>query len=223
MSKVDIHKPGWATIAAVVPAFNEEKSIRRTIHAIRSIPELDEFIVVSDGSEDRTAEIVLEETGVDLVDLKQNVGKGGALRAGLNAAKSNVILLLDADLIGFTREHAALLLNPVLEGKAKTTCGVFREGRVATDLAQVIAPMLSGQRVFLRDVLDGAPIEDTRYGVEIAINRHFEENKIDIHYVDLYNLGQQMKEEKFGFMRGMAARAGMYYDVVKILFVGNPK
>lgn len=223
MTETNTQKPEGMIVSAIVPAFNEERSIRRTIKSIREIPEIDEFIVVSDGSEDRTAEIVLEEVGVELVDLKENAGKGGAIRAGLKRAKGNVILLLDADLIGLTREHVQLLLAPIFDGRAKTTMGVFREGRVVTDLAQAMAPQLSGQRAILRETLEGAPMDDARYGVEVAINRHLEELGVPIFEVELHNLSQQIKEEKMGVMRGLKARATMYYEVFKILFVGNPK
>jgi len=216
-------KPGGVKVTAIVPAYNEERNIRRTIHALRDIPEIDRFIVVNDGSEDRTAEIVLEEYGVELVDLKENAGKGGALRAGLRATDADVVLMLDADLIGLTREHVLSILSPVLDGRAKATLGVFREGRVTTDLAQLVAPQLSGQRAMLRELIEGAPIDDARYGVEVAINRHLEELGVPIYEVELYNLTQQMKEEKMGVARGLAARATMYYEVFKTFFTGGRK
>lgn len=215
-----ISKPPGLRIAALIPAFNEERNIRRTVQFMRSIEEIDQIVVVSDGSDDRTADIVREEYGVDLVDLEQNVGKGGALRAGLKQTTAQVILLLDADLVGLTKAHVAALLAPVLDGRAKTTMGVFREGRVMTDLAQRVAPQLSGQRAILRELLDGAPMDDARYGVEVAINRHLEDQGVDIFEVELFNVSQVVKEEKYGLVQGLRKRFSMYYEVFKAMITG---
>lgn len=210
------------TIAVIVPAYNEERTVRRTIHVLQHVDILDEIIVVNDGSSDRTAEIVAEELGVTLVNLAENRGKGGAVRAGLDRTQADIIMLLDADLVGLRKQHIIDLVNPVLTGKAKATMGVFTEGRTMTDLAQLVAPKLSGQRAMLRELLAGADIEDTRYGVEVAINRHLEDMGIDVYEVELENLSQVTKEEKMGILKGLSARAVMYYDVMKIL-IGRDK
>lgn len=204
-------------IAAIVPAYNEERSIRRTIHVLQHVELIDEIIVVNDASEDHTAEIAAEELGVILVNLPENQGKGGAIRAGLERTNADVIVLLDADLIGLRRDHVIDLINPVLEGRAKTTMGVFTEGRAMTDLAQLLAPKLSGQRAILRNILEKIDIADSRFGVEVAINRYLEDNGLEILEVELPNLTHHTKEEKMGFWRGITARAVMYYDVVKIM------
>ncbi len=204
-------------VAALIPAYNEERTIRHTIHILQHIQEIDEIIVVNDGSADRTAEIVAEELGVILVNLPENRGKGGAIRAGLDRTRAEVILLLDADLIGLSRQHVLDLLTPVLEGRAQTTMGVFSSGRPMTDLAQMLAPKLSGQRAILRDIITKIDIADARYGVEVAINFYLEEHGIEIYEVDLANLTHHTKEEKMGFFKGLGARFVMYYDVVKIL------
>lgn len=210
------------TVAVIVPAYNEERTVRRTIHVLQHVDVLDEIIVVNDGSSDRTAEIVAEELGVTLVNLAENRGKGGAVRAGLDRTQADVIMLLDADLVGLRKQHIMDLVSPVLMGKAKATMGVFTEGRTMTDLAQLVAPKLSGQRAMLRELLAGADIEDTRYGVEVAINRHLEDLGIDVYEVELENLSQVTKEEKMGVLKGLSARAVMYYDVMKIL-IGRDK
>jgi glycosyltransferase involved in cell wall biosynthesis len=217
-----IIKPQGVRIAVLVPAYNEERNIRRNIRFIRdNFDEIDQIVVINDGSEDRTADIVREEYGVDLVDLKQNVGKGGALRAGLKATNAEIILLLDADLVGLTREHVAALLAPVLDGRAQTTMGVFTEGRFMTDLAQKVAPQLSGQRAIRRELLEGAHMDDARYGVEVAINRHLEERGVAIHEVELPNVSQIVKEEKYGVVQGFKKRLNMYYEVFKTMLTGQ--
>src|SRR5690606_29191289 len=72
-------------VAAVIPAYNEEATIGAVIDAVRQVPGIDEVIVVSDGSDDGTAEVARRH-GAFVVELDANVGKGGALKAGVQRA-----------------------------------------------------------------------------------------------------------------------------------------
>ena len=89
-------------VSIVVPAFNEEQRVARTLRELTSyFSETDhslELIVVDDGSEDRTAEIVRGQVGARLLQLENNRGKGAALRRGIQAASGELVFLVDADL-----------------------------------------------------------------------------------------------------------------------------
>ena len=89
-------------VSIVVPAFNEEQRVARTLRELTSyFSETDhslELIVVDDGSEDRTAEIVRGQVGARLLQLENNRGKGAALRRGIQAASGDLVFLVDADL-----------------------------------------------------------------------------------------------------------------------------
>ncbi len=89
-------------VSVVVPAFNEEKRVARTLRELTSYfcgtGHSLELIVVDDGSEDRTAEIVRDQVGVRLLQLEQNRGKGAALVRGIEASSGELIFLVDADL-----------------------------------------------------------------------------------------------------------------------------
>src|SRR5690625_1626002 len=142
--------------AAVVPAYNEEDNIHAVLSVLESCPLLDEVIVVSDGSTDQTAQVARQHD-VRVVELPVNMGKGGAMKAGSRHTDAEVLLFVDADLIGLTREHIAQMLNPVLRGECMMSVGVFEDGRLATDLAQKMAPFLSGQRAMVRSIIDDIP------------------------------------------------------------------
>jgi glycosyltransferase involved in cell wall biosynthesis len=202
-------------IAAVIPAYNEEKTIGRVIEVLKKVVVIDEIIVVSDGSVDRTAEIAFE-LGAQVIELKQNIGKGGAMKIGIEATNADIILFLDADLIGLQEEHIFNLLLPVIEDKADMTIGVFGGGRVITDLAHKFAPFLSGQRAVKREILDGiSDLDLTKFGVEVALTRYVINNNFRIEEVELFNLTHTMKEEKLGIVKGFAARLRMYWEIAK--------
>lgn len=203
-------------IAAIVPAYNEEKTIGGVLSVLQKCKAINEIIVVSDGSTDNTVEIARQFKGVKLVELEENRGKGGAMKAGLDHTRAGIILFLDADLIGLREDHIAALLRPVLGGEALMSLGVFKKGRVATDLAQKMAPYLTGQRALKWDILDRiSDLDLARFGVEVALHRYVEEHKIPVAQVTLADLSHMMKEEKFGFWKGLAARGKMYWEIIK--------
>jgi glycosyltransferase involved in cell wall biosynthesis len=87
-------------VSIVIPAYNEEGSIGRQIQSVEDVMKRIgwryELIAVDDGSTDHTA----EEAGrfaVRLISLPANRGYGGALKAGISAARYDWILIIDAD------------------------------------------------------------------------------------------------------------------------------
>ncbi len=201
----------------IIPAFNEEKTIKGVIMPLKDVDFIKEIIVVSDGSWDRTA-AVAKECGVMVVELKENIGKGGAMKEGLKYCSGEVILFLDADLIGLTKNHVVQLMKPVLEKKADMSVGIFTNGRAITDLAHRIAPFLSGQRCVTSCIINNlCDVDISRFGVETALTRFVNKKDINVQEVFLENLTHIMKEEKMGLVKGFAARIKMYWEIVKSL------
>ncbi|MCQ1527959.1 glycosyltransferase family 2 protein [Lutispora saccharofermentans] len=205
------------SVAAIIPAYNEEKTIGDVLDIVCDVPIIDEVIVISDGSSDGTVNLA-KSYGVKVIELKDNIGKGGAIKAGLKECKSENVLLLDADLIGLKREHLHDLIYPVILNKADMTVGIFKHGRAVTDIAQKIAPNLSGQRVIKKYIID--EIEDldfVRYGIEVALTIHTNKNSYRVEEIDLEDITHLTKEEKLGFIPGFTSRLKMYKDILKVL------
>ena len=204
-------------IAAVIPAYNEELTLPGVLEPVMQCDELSQVIVVSDGSTDRTAEIA-REMGAELIVLPYNQGKGAAVMAGVAATSAEIILLLDADLVGLTPVHITALLSPVIKEEAMMAIGVFTEGRISTDLSQQVAPVLNGQRAVRRELLTSLPdLDHTKYGIEVVLTRYARTHHCKVVRVPLPKLTQVMKEEKLGFYRGFKARLRMYWQIIKVL------
>jgi len=207
-------------VAAIVPAYNEATRIERVLSVLTQCPTLHEIIVVNDGSLDDTATVALQfaqrqttsnAPAVRVINLPVNRGKGGAMFAGATATDADVVIFFDADLIGLKPEHVERILKPVLEGEVAMSIGVFRGGRLSTDMAQILVPYISGQRALLRDLFTEIPgIERTRSGVEIALTLHFRRNRYPVAMVTVEGVTHTMKEEKLGW-----ARAKMYAEIGK--------
>ncbi len=205
-------------IAAIIPAYNEEKTIGDVITALKQSTQVNRIIVVSDGSEDETVNSAMHFENVEVIELLDNRGKGGAIKAGLERCAAEIILILDADLIGLSAEHIETLLKPVKNGEVLMSVGIFEKGRVTTDIAQKVAPFLSGQRALKRELLeDISDLDLSRFGIEVALHKHVEDNEIEAAVVQLPDLSHVMKEEKLGFWKGVLARAKMYWEIFKYM------
>lgn len=209
--------------AAIIPAYNEAKTIGSVIDVLVRCSLVEQVIVVSDGSTDCTVQIALDYDNVEVIELLENRGKGGAIKAGMDHTDAGMLLFLDADLIGLTESHVIDLLKPVLDGEAAMTIGLFEKGRVATDIAQKMAPFLSGQRALKRELLESISDFDlSRFGAEVALHRYVEGHNIPVTQINLPDLSHVMKEEKLGFWKGISARGKMYWEIIKYAARINP-
>jgi hypothetical protein len=179
-------------VLALVPAKDEAERVGATVLALRALPGVAEVLVVSDGSTDATAARALE-AGAHCLDLPRNIGKGGALNAGLAALMGRVaervspepaaLLLADADLAE-TAGRLDRLLDPVLAGEADLAIADLPAQRgaggfgVAMALARRgmaratgrrMAEPLSGQRAVRWEALPALLPFAPGFGVEVAM------------------------------------------------------
>jgi polyisoprenyl-phosphate glycosyltransferase len=205
-------------MAVIVPAFNEADRIEAVLQTIRAAPLSLEIIVINDGSQDETAAVARAVEGVRVVDLPENRGKGGAMHLGARATSADLILFLDADLLGLRPEHVVDLLLPVAHGEAEMTVGVFRGGRFWTDLSHFLVCYISGQRALRRELFLSIPeIGSSRSGVETAITRYVKSQGLRVRNVAMQGVTHPMKEEKMGLWRGARARFRMYWEIAQSL------
>ncbi len=200
-------------VAIIIPAKDEEQRIAQVLLAALESKLADQIIVVSDGSTDRTA-LVARKFKVDVVDLKQNVGKGGAMVEGVKATTADIVCFVDADLDGLTGRHIDNIIRPVMENRCDMCIGVFRGGKYWSDMAQKIAPYISGQRAMRRELIEGIPyLADFRFGVEAALKDYAKRRKARILQVPIPGVSNFSKEKKLGFVKGTSQRMKMYKEI----------
>ena len=88
------------SLLVVIPAFNEEAVLGRTLDALLQEVSSSQVLVVSDGSTDKTSQIV-NDRKINLLELPFNLGVGAAMRSGFQFAKENgfqKVIQFDADL-----------------------------------------------------------------------------------------------------------------------------
>jgi len=203
-------------IDVLIPAFDEAPNVGAVVKAALAAG-LGRVLVVDDGSKDGTSQAAAD-AGAEVITLPVNRGKGGALHAGASALDGDVVVMLDADLVGLRPEHVKALAEPVAVGRADMTRGSFTGGRWATTTAQHVTPQLNGQRALARTALlsvDG--LAESRYGVEVVITFHASSQAWRCENVALGGVSHIMKEEKRGFWRGARVRLRMYRDIATAL------
>ena len=207
-------------VCAVIPAYNEAGRISKVLDALAEAPSIAQVVVVDDGSHDGTGDVArahpLTHFGtLTVLTHSPNRGKGAAMQTGADYTDADVLVFFDADLIGLTPHHIESLVAPVVSGQAAMALGVFRGGRGATTLAQIIAPNISGQRAIRRDVFLSIPcVASSGFGVELAITGFVEEAGLPLVQVVLKDVTHPMKEEKLGPLKGIQSRVKMYWQMM---------
>jgi polyisoprenyl-phosphate glycosyltransferase len=206
---------------AIVAAYNEEKTIADVLGALTRSPLIDEVIVVSDGSEDRTVEIARGIEGVRTVALKENHGKGFAMAVGVANASNDTLFFCDGDMYNVTEEHIRSLILPVLDGECEMNIGVRDRGDVKNymHLKLRFGPVLSGIRVMKRAVFETVPVQyQSHYKIEAALNCFCAGAGYRQEQTIITGLGHVTKESKRGLRDGLQARWRMSREVFLLLF-----
>lgn len=206
-------------ITAIIAAYNEEATILEVIEALEKSPRIDEIIVVSDGSTDKTVEIA-RSSGVRTLALARNCGKGHAMRLGVQHASHDILFFVDGDMLNLDDGHIASLVEPVLEGECDMNVGVRDRGAVKNFLhVDVgIGPILSGIRVMHRSLFEVVPVRFmARFKIETALNYFCERLGFKQKNTIIRGLGHVIKEHKRGIWSGLYARWEMSREVTLLL------
>lgn len=117
----------YKSISIVIPVFNELKTIEKIVERVAKADVVGltkEIIVIDDGSTDGTTAVIakIHRAGLKKVFLKQNCGKGCALRAGFAAVTGDIVIVQDADL-EYNPDDYPMLLSPFLAQGARVVYG----------------------------------------------------------------------------------------------------
>lgn len=110
-------------LTVIVPALNEERTIREVVERLLALPLATEIIVVNDGSTDKTASILEEyNSKLTIVTNEKPSGKGAAIVKALPKATGRIVAIQDADL-EYAPEELVRLAQPILDKQTRVVFG----------------------------------------------------------------------------------------------------
>jgi len=201
-------------VTAVVPVYNEEKTVKGVLDALLSSKRIGNIIVVDGGSTDKTLSILkkYKTKKIKIIKFKKPEGKGNAVKTATKKIKSGIILFFDADLIGLTKEHVDKLLEPVVNEGASMVIGLRDKGNVFANMLMPYFPLTGGERAILVNVfmeIRKCPLIEG-WGLESVMNDYCKKKKLKVAKVKLDGMDHiGLQTKKYGIL----AFAKEIYDV----------
>lgn len=178
-------------LSIIIPCYNEENTIKTLLNTIFKIkfPINKEIIIIDDGSDINHGELIEEEIKskkVKFIRLRQNQGKGVAIRIGLKYATGDIFVIQDADLEYYPGDLLKLL-NPILNFKANVVYGtrfatkpkeMVKSHYIANKLLTKstnffynvhLSDMETGYKLFTREVLEKIELNAREFEFEPEI------------------------------------------------------
>jgi glycosyltransferase involved in cell wall biosynthesis len=216
-------------LSVVMPIYNEQKTLQEVVERVLAVPIEIELICVDDGSRDGSRDLLGELANkfnqMRVILQPKNMGKGAALRRGIQEATGDFVIVQDADL-EYDPGDYPVLLEPLLQGKADVVYGsrflggaphrvLYFWHSVGNKILTLISNALTNinltdmetcYKVFRREVIQAIPIEEDRFGFEPEITVKVAKRRLRIYEVGISYWGRTYEEgKKIGWRDGVRA------------------
>ena len=204
-------------VSCIIPAYNEEQRISAVLNIVKDHPLIEEIIVVNDGSKDNTHKIVESFSGIKLISYAQNRGKTYALLRGNKESRNELIMFLDSDLNGLSKEDLTDLINPILNNQAEISLSLRKNSLLI--FRALGLDFVSGERVLNKNLLPDfdAMLNLPGFGFESFLNRIIIEKKLRLKIVKWNKVSHARKSEKVGLIKGTFGDISMIKNIIQTI------
>lgn len=208
-------------ISCIIPAYNEEKSIIKTLDTILPLlwSELFEIIVINDNSTDQTKALLDEQKplqNLSILHNPQNLWKSGTVAKAIELAKGDFILLLDADLLYLTAQNIQSLIAPVKSWKSWSSIAFIKNSRPLRPFKKI--DYCNGQRVLPTSLLKSNAHKLSKllgYGLEIFLNQLLIQHQISLASIHRDNVENDFHQNKDGFLKGRIKNLKIWFHILR--------
>lgn len=207
-------------VSVIIPVYNEECNIIEVIKRVRAVRIEKEIILVDDGSTDQGQAVIAGISGIKKIFHEKNIGKGCAIRSGLEMVTGDVVIIQDADLEYDPNDYCRLL-KPIENGETRVVYGSrFLGGghfltasrwanRFLTFLTNLffsgrLTDMETCYKVLKTDLIKKLDLKSNRFEIEPEITTKLLKRKEKILEVPIAYLGRRVGK-KIGVADGLAA------------------
>lgn len=227
-------------LSIIMPVYNEQSTIKKILNKVvnakvKGIEK--EIIIVDDFSSDGTRDVLkgLKNSQIKIFFHEKNMGKGSAIRTGMEYTTGDIMLIQDADL-EYNPEEYEKLLEPILKGNADVVYGTrlsyiklhIREMNLVHFAGNVfltrftnmlygskLTDMETGYKVFKRSALSGLKLKSSRFDFEPEITAKILKKGIRIQEVPItFNARAFSEGKKITVFDGLKAA----YCLIKYRF-----
>lgn len=228
-------------ITILLPAYNEEEVIEKSLNTLQdniNIKKNYEILVINDGSTDKTLEILNQLSkkikNLRVITHERNKGLGAAISTGIQNAKGEIIIELDADMT-HPLNVLPLMIEKIEEGYDVCIGSRYIKNggmknvplwrvilsRIANKVMSImyftsITDLTSGYRAYKTEKIKKIKIEQNGFPIQLEISVKMVKNKANITEVPILLVNRYIGSSKFNFIKTMPKYIPV---IIKLFFV----
>lgn len=218
----------------IIPIYNEIRTVKTLLKELTELDNHIDIIIIDDGSNDGSSEILKNSKNIDIIKNEINLGKGASIKKGLEQAKNKNIIIMDSDLEVDIKDIPRLIKkfessppNNAIVGirwdkNKKYKLTVNRLGNLLINICfnffykSNLNDILCCYKIINRDLINSFNLQSDRFNIETEIMANLIINNIDIKEVKIqYNRRTRKQGKKIKFTDSL----GIIFTMIKLRLI----